>query len=310
MDWFLHIDVYGPGLPILLGTLLPLLEGPPLPAERRVYLLPQFVGLNRTNLEDMDQILGLLRDLLAYRQVEFDQITDFLLLARTPKSLDVPVSMLQRPHFQLTCSWESCEDIGEEDTARTIKCAMYMGYPYKSKALDPPNGSEEQSCMNQLHGSVLAAQPDYDEYMDLGNIQHTLKVNNLDESESVIFCLPGVKTWSSTPLMAVLTAEESKSGQSCAHLNQFLCTRPPERYLPEIAHCNGLPSALESKQCFLQAYIRTGDERLLVSPFWDAVTQDLNEQFRLRLAASGSRPCSAVVRSCRWQSVAVSGIQR
>ena len=67
-EWlgYLHIDVHGHGLPILLGTFLPLVDGPPMKHEKERYILPQLVGFNTSYLWDVDSMVHLLQDVLAY----------------------------------------------------------------------------------------------------------------------------------------------------------------------------------------------------------------------------------------------------
>ena len=142
-EWvgYLHIDVHAEGLPILLGAVAPLQHGPPLQHQRSAFMLPQFIGLNTSSLPDADMMVNLLQ-LLEYRQVQLESITNFLLLERTPSSVHVALSLLQRPHFEL----------GSQAKPNGNAGFLYLGFPFTSIAVDPPNGSQH-SCMEKGLGT-------------------------------------------------------------------------------------------------------------------------------------------------------------
>lgn len=249
-EWigYLHIEVYGEGMPILLGAVAPLEAGPPLSHQREAYMLPQFVGLNTSLLLDTDQMLTLLVDVLEYRQVQMEEIAGFILLARTAKSLDVPLSLLHRPYFELSCQTDFLEHQRHHEAAALSMCTLFIGFPYRSDTLDPPYGTKKH-CMERLRAEIFASEGEEGVNRGFEASLHLLESRGTDAKETVPF-----SSHFSEDFLAVLSVEGSH-GHSCQHLQRTFCVPVNQRQV-NYAQCSGMP-ALQAKDCLAKAYFRS-----------------------------------------------------
>ena len=180
----------------------------------------------------------------------------------------MPLSLLQRPLFEIRCQ--------RNMALNGNSIFLYLGFPFDSVALDPPNGSQH-SCMEQINALLLWPQTDKSDSTEVPYVLHSNGPNTADHVKFV--------TRSDAPVVLAVVSVEGPNGEACVHLQQRLCAFQREE-TEEVFRgpCSGL-TPLQAKQCLLKAWSCMGDDCVLGRAFWTTVTEALANELKGRWAS-------------------------